>query len=190
MVLRKTMSNDLVLSFCTKIMVLCRFSIAITMFLRKTNSCLNHHHVAHHHPPPPPAAPPPPPAPHFQHKHNGSRRFSDRKPMKRALPNTFSITKPRVACTLGWSSVHARLVAGHDFPSQTQRFASLFLTKTSGPSPAEHNFQGKTKGWVHGRLVERVPPPIQLPPPLQHPPPIRRAIARMRRKARRGKVVT
>jgi hypothetical protein len=110
--------------------------------------------------------------------------------MERALSNTFSITKPRVACTLGWSSVHARLVAGHDFPSQTQRFASLFLTKTSGPSPAEHNFNKKTKGWVHGRLVERVPPPIQHPPPLQHPPPIRRAIARMRRKARTGKVIT
>ena len=83
---------------------------------------------------------------------NGSRRFSDRKPMKRALPNTFSITKPRVACTLGWSSVHARMVVGHEFPSQTQRFASLFLTNTNGSSPAEHNFiaesrVGCTVGW-------------------------------------------
>ena len=45
MVLRKAMSNELVLNFFTKTMVLCRFSGGPTMVLRKTNSCLNHHHV-------------------------------------------------------------------------------------------------------------------------------------------------
>ena len=47
--------------------------------------------------------------------------------------------------------------------------------------------------WMDSELHSkraRHPPPIQHPPPLQHPPPIRRAIARMRRKARRDKVLT
>ena len=38
---RTTMSNELVLNFCTRTMVLCRFSAGPTMVLRKRNSCIN-----------------------------------------------------------------------------------------------------------------------------------------------------
>ena len=38
---RTTMSNELVLNFCSRTMVLCRFSAGPTMVLRKRNSCIN-----------------------------------------------------------------------------------------------------------------------------------------------------
>ena len=38
---RTTMSNELVLNFCTRTMVLCRFSAGPTMVLRKRNSCIS-----------------------------------------------------------------------------------------------------------------------------------------------------
>ena len=40
-----TMSNELVLNFCEKTMVLCRFSAGPTMVLRTRNSYIIHHHV-------------------------------------------------------------------------------------------------------------------------------------------------
>ena len=85
---------------------------------------------------------------------NGSRRFSDRKPMKRALPSTFSITKPRVACTLGWSLVYARLVAGHAFPLQKTKVRVAFLYENQCAEPCCNEFLLKTR-WVHARAWAR-----------------------------------
>ena len=40
-------STELVLNFCTRSMVLCRFSAWATWALRKTSSCISHRYVEH-----------------------------------------------------------------------------------------------------------------------------------------------